>query len=50
MSFSKLGLSQPILDAVASLGYQKPTTIQTKAIPIVLKGENLIAAAQTGTG
>ncbi|KFA98984.1 DEAD/DEAH box helicase [Vibrio sp. ER1A] len=50
MSFSKLGLSQPLLDAINEVGYQKPTTIQTKAIPIVLKGSNLIAAAQTGTG
>ncbi|MFC5076955.1 ATP-dependent RNA helicase RhlE [Vibrio thalassae] len=50
MSFSKLGLSQPLLDAINKVGYQKPTTIQAKAIPIVLKGSNLIAAAQTGTG
>ncbi|MCY9851774.1 DEAD/DEAH box helicase [Vibrio mediterranei] len=50
MSFCKLGLSQPLLDAIKEVGYQKPTTIQTKAIPIVLKGSNLIAAAQTGTG
>ncbi|WP_282175909.1 DEAD/DEAH box helicase [Vibrio nereis] len=50
MSFSKLGLSQPITDAIRELGYDKPTTIQTKAIPAILKGEDLIAAAQTGTG
>lgn len=50
MSFSKLGLSDPILKAVAELGYTSPTNIQNKAIPVVLKGENLIAAAQTGTG
>ncbi|MFC1235248.1 DEAD/DEAH box helicase [Vibrio sp. DW001] len=50
MSFSKLGLSDPILKAVADLGYSSPTTIQKQAIPVVLKGENLIAAAQTGTG
>lgn len=50
MSFSKLGLSQPIIDALSDRGYSEPTQIQTQAIPIVLKGKNLIAAAQTGTG
>ncbi|MDR9827794.1 DEAD/DEAH box helicase [Vibrio sp. FNV 38] len=50
MSFSKLGLSQPITDAINELGYSKPTSIQNKAIPVILKGEDLIAAAQTGTG
>ncbi|WP_394143091.1 DEAD/DEAH box helicase [Vibrio atypicus] len=48
--FSKLGLSQPITDAINELGYAKPTTIQSKAIPEILRGEDLIAAAQTGTG
>ncbi|EKO3907900.1 DEAD/DEAH box helicase [Vibrio fluvialis] len=50
MSFSKLGLSEALTQAVAELGYQKPTTIQTKAIPVILRGQDLIAAAQTGTG
>ncbi|WP_086981349.1 DEAD/DEAH box helicase [Vibrio aphrogenes] len=50
MSFSKLGLSPLILQALAEQGYEKPTTIQQKAIPIILNGKNLIAAAQTGTG
>ena len=50
MPFSKLGLSSPIVKAVAKQGYEKPTFIQEKAIPIVLSGKNLIAAAQTGTG
>lgn len=50
MPFSKLGLSDPILKAVAELGYKTPTPIQEKAIPTVLTGKNLIAAAQTGTG
>ncbi|MFV8461992.1 DEAD/DEAH box helicase [Vibrio campbellii] len=50
MPFSKLGLSSPIIKAVAKQGYEKPTSIQEKAIPIVLSGKNLIAAAQTGTG
>ncbi|MCG6407923.1 DEAD/DEAH box helicase [Vibrio fluvialis] len=50
MSFSKLGLSEALTQAVAELGYQKPTTIQTKAIPVILQGQELIAAAQAGTG
>jgi len=50
MSFSKLGLSEPILKAVADLTYTKPTEIQKQAIPVILSGRDLIAAAQTGTG
>lgn len=50
MSFAKLGLSEALSKAVADLGYQKPTSIQTKAIPVILQGQDLIAAAQTGTG
>jgi len=50
MPFSKLGLSKPILKALADLSYAEPTAIQKKAIPVVLSGKDLIAAAQTGTG
>lgn len=50
MPFSKLGLSAPILQAIAEQGYQKPTAIQEKAIPIICKGKDIIAAAETGTG
>ncbi|KHT39153.1 RNA helicase [Vibrio sinaloensis] len=50
MPFAKLGLSQPLTQAIQSLGYSKPTTIQSKAIPVILQGDDLIAAAQTGTG
>jgi superfamily II DNA/RNA helicase len=50
MPFSQLGLSDPILNAINDLGYSAPTPIQEKAIPTVLTGKNLIAAAQTGTG
>jgi len=50
MPFSKLGLSDPILKAVADLGYTKPTSIQKQAIPVILSGRDLVAAAQTGTG
>jgi len=50
MSFSKLGLSDPILKAIADIGYKTPTPIQTKAIPAILSGKDLVAASQTGTG
>jgi superfamily II DNA/RNA helicase len=50
MPFSKLGLCEPLIKAVSELGYTQPTAIQEKAIPIILSGKNLIAAAQTGTG
>jgi len=50
MSFSSLQLSDPILKALADLDYTQPTPIQEKAIPVILSGKNLIAAAQTGTG
>jgi superfamily II DNA/RNA helicase len=45
-----LQLSTPILKAITDLGYAQPTPIQEKAIPVILSGKNLIAAAQTGTG
>lgn len=50
MSFSSLGLSAPILKAVAEQGYDTPSPIQAKAIPVVLEGKDVMAAAQTGTG
>ncbi len=50
MSFSSLGLSKPILDAIADTGYDSPTPIQLKAIPAVIEGRDVMGAAQTGTG
>jgi ATP-dependent RNA helicase RhlE len=50
MSFTSLGLSAPILDAVAEQGYETPTPIQAQAIPAVLEGKDVMGAAQTGTG
>lgn len=50
MGFASLGLSKPILDAVAEQGYDSPSPIQEKAIPAVLSGKDVMAAAQTGTG
>ncbi|MEW6120817.1 MAG: DEAD/DEAH box helicase [Pseudomonadota bacterium] len=49
-AFTELGLAEPILRAVADTGYTTPTTIQAQAIPQVLAGGDLLAAAQTGTG
>ncbi len=48
--FSALGLDQTLLQALAEASYQKPTTIQVKAIPMALTGRDLMASAQTGTG
>lgn len=50
MSFASLGLRQPILDAITTLGYETPSPIQAKAIPVVCAGKDVLAAAQTGTG
>lgn len=50
MSFADLGLSPAILDAVTEQGYETPSPIQEKAIPAVLSGKDVMAAAQTGTG
>ncbi len=50
MSFSTLGLSEPILRAVSDTGYSEPTPIQKKAIPVILTGRDVLAGAQTGTG
>jgi len=48
--FSDLGLSAPLLKALASEGYERPTPIQAQAIPSVLAGRDLLGIAQTGTG
>jgi len=50
MSFAPLGLSVPLLEVVAEQGYIAPTPIQIQAIPAILKGRDILAAAQTGTG
>jgi ATP-dependent RNA helicase RhlE len=50
MTFATLGLIEPLLRAVTALGYQTPTPVQAQAIPPVLAGRDLMAAAQTGTG
>jgi ATP-dependent RNA helicase RhlE len=48
--FTDLGLSQPLLNALAAKDYGQPTPIQAQAIPIVLSGRDLLGIAQTGTG
>ena len=50
MSFKKLGVFEPLLKAIEILGYEKPTLIQTRAIPLVLAKKDIFATAQTGTG
>jgi ATP-dependent RNA helicase RhlE len=50
MSFMSLGLSKPLLDALAAKDYSQATPIQLRAIPTVLSGRDLLGIAQTGTG
>jgi ATP-dependent RNA helicase RhlE len=50
MSFTSFGLPAPLLQAIDEAGYTTPTPIQLKAIPAVLAGRDVMAAAQTGTG
>ncbi|MBI1187271.1 MAG: DEAD/DEAH box helicase [Alphaproteobacteria bacterium] len=49
-TFTDLGLSEPLLQAISESGYTIPTPIQAKAIPIVLQGRDVLGIAQTGTG
>ena len=50
MSFESLGLSAELLRALGEQGYTIPTPIQLQAIPVILEGRDILAAAQTGTG
>ena len=50
MTFEQLNLSEPLLKAVKEEGYTAPTPIQAQAIPAILQGKDVLAAAQTGTG
>jgi len=50
MTFSELGLSESVLNAVEDAGYKEPTPIQAQAIPHVLRGVDVLGCAQTGTG
>jgi ATP-dependent RNA helicase RhlE len=48
--FEKLGLIQPLLKAIEEKNYTEPTQIQSKSIPLVLSGQDVLGCAQTGTG
>jgi ATP-dependent RNA helicase RhlE len=50
MSFKSLGLNDALLKAIEEKGYTEPSVIQSKAIPLVLEGKDVLASAQTGTG
>jgi len=50
INFTDLGLSEPLLKAVRDQGYDTPSPIQAQAIPAVISGRDVMAAAQTGTG
>jgi ATP-dependent RNA helicase RhlE len=50
MKFTELGLNESLLKAVKEQGYTEPTPIQAQAIPLVIEGRDVLAAAQTGTG
>jgi ATP-dependent RNA helicase RhlE len=50
LTFKTLGLKQPLLSGVRDAGYEQPTEIQSRAIPLVLSGKDLIGLGQTGSG
>ncbi len=50
MSFENLNLIKPIQRAIAEKGYEQPTDIQTRAIPVILERKDILGCAQTGTG
>ncbi|TDQ28594.1 DEAD/DEAH box helicase [Tenacibaculum caenipelagi] len=50
MTFTSLGLSNALVKAVTEKGYETPSPIQEKAIPVILEGKDVLASAQTGTG
>lgn len=50
MSFTSLGLIEPLLRAINESGYTEPSPIQAQSIPAILRGHDLLASAQTGTG
>ena len=50
MTFEDLNISSPILKSLDEQGYEKPTSIQARSIPLILKGEDVLGSAQTGTG
>ncbi|MDQ3323036.1 MAG: DEAD/DEAH box helicase [Acidobacteriota bacterium] len=49
-SFAQFGLSKPLMKAIKEMGYEAPSPIQTKTIPLLLAGKDIVGQAQTGTG
>src|SRR5215217_79693 len=49
-SFDRFGLGEPLLKAIADVGYEAPSPIQQKTIPLLLGGRDVVGQAQTGTG
>ncbi|HZI20838.1 MAG TPA: DEAD/DEAH box helicase [Pyrinomonadaceae bacterium] len=49
-SFEQLGLSEPLMKAIADVGYEVPSPIQQKTVPLLLEGRDVVGQAQTGTG
>jgi len=50
LNFKDLGLSEEILEAIEKLGYKEPSEVQEKVIPLILKGKDVMAKSQTGSG
>ncbi len=50
MKFSEFNLKKEIIDTLKEIGFEKPSTIQEEAIPVILEGKDVVAQAQTGTG
>ena len=48
--FEALGLSQPLLDAISDLGFESPSEVQEKSIPVALEGKNVFCSSETGSG
>src|ERR1700733_2730758 len=49
-TFTALGISEPLLRALSTEGYNEPTPIQEQAIPVLLAGQDILGLSQTGTG
>ena len=49
-SFDQFGLGEPLLKAISDVGYESPSPIQQKTIPLLLEGRDVVGQAQTGTG
>src|SRR3982750_586392 len=50
MDFAALGISEPVLESLRQMGFEEPTPVQSRAIPLLLEGRDVVAQALTGTG